>query len=451
MPLFIYHLLLILLSAGSLPLFADGCGDIMNKLVQSPSGRSHDSQTGSRKGHESKISGEVGAAPVKELSTHLFSDRAYRTVQEKMSSQIDTWIKEAEKAGDTKRAEVLKSHRDHVNQMLEYVDAHSAKLIADGYNPERLKAAILTHDIGKFVPAEPKVAERHTLRMFREAPTEKVLDYLQKTKGMSEEKAQRFLSRVRATPGNRPQDILSKLSDGDRAIIIEASSLPATKNFFAEFMDHAETSREWMRRNPFFGESGDPDNLTRQMMLDSYGHDGPSPRGAWWGENYGPATGGRTYPEPQSAYGELLRGYDRANQSHLQFLGEQLAGGPRKIAIQRLGSSNTPEAHTSAIREGLTSVPQGTQIQLDYLISQGKVPRYILDLIQKSIQDVNRLGENTLFYQDGTARPKGAPADAIGHVKIGNAVIYFRNIDEFFGTPNSRGAAGSFWKTIIEQ
>ena len=399
----------------------------------------------------SGVSSESDAAPTPapKLSTTDFGKDSYQRVQTQMKKQIDAWIREAEASGQTKRAEVLRSHQDHVNAMVKYVDEHYRQLVADGYNPERLKAAILTHDIGKFVDADPLVAQRHTLRIFQDVKSEKAIQFLRETKGMSKADAEAFLERVRSTPGNRPKAVLSQLSEVDQKIITEAATNPKARNFFAEFMDHAETSREWMRKNPFGGALGKPDEVTRQMMLDSYGHDGPAIPGSWWGANYKSVTG-RNYARVWTETGELLRGYDRANQSHLDWAGQQLGGGPRKIAIQVLDGADTPEAHVKAIREGLTSVPKGTQVQLDSLKSEGKIPGYIADQIQKSITDVELLRANTVFYGEKGLAPQGAPEGGIGHVKVGDEIVYFRNTDEFFGTEKKVGAAGRFWKSEIQ-
>jgi hypothetical protein len=134
--------------------------------------------------------------------------------------------------------------------------------------------------------------------------------HLQKL-GMTSEEAKSFLDSTSQENGLVSQ-ILQRRPD-IRQVLLDPTTgkiRPAFQNFFAEFMDHAETSRAWLKSHSLL----DPrlpgnDAMSRQLALDSVGHDGPSTPGSFWGSTYKAMTG-RNYPVPKTGEG-ILYGPDQ--------------------------------------------------------------------------------------------------------------------------------------------
>ena len=391
-----------------------------------------------------------------------------------MKTQVDQWIEQAKK-DNPGRASVLETHRSHLREMETSLDQNADRLRAEGYNVERIRASIWTHDIGKFVPPDQIVLERQSLRALLstdEAAHAKASQFLQ-DKGLTAPQSEALITALRAEKG-RVANILDKpvteLSvternalDGQVRDILKANSktpdvkVESIRNFFAEFMDHAETSREWLKKNPLLAtEAGKQDNLSRQLALDSYGHDGPSAPGSFWGDMYTKLTG-RKYPNPKTAEGNALRYLDRENQSLLSLDSNGVAsGGPRKIAIQEATKPVAPRSQADAIYEGLNSVPEGTATQGKFLTTEAQadptnprkaIPGGLNLAIDARVDEVRALRAATVLYgRDGAVRPTtlDVPSDAIGHVVIAGKKVYFRDIGEYFGNQTTEGAAAIY-------
>lgn len=381
-----------------------------------------------------------------------FPPKFYDSITSRMRAQVDQWIDAA--AGNPGFQAALKTHRTHLQNLESDLLRFKPLLEAEGESFERLIAQVWVHDIGKFIPADPLVAARHA---------------------------------------NNP----------------EAK--------FAEFMDHSKTSQQYIRRYPFFASNGRMDNVSRQLYHDIGGHDGPAgmildPHAApgtvpsvlhsWWGDHYpiterlhpnqakypGRKVGGN-YEDAQSPF---LQAVDRLDQPALFIHGNELIGGPNKIARQQRGtlsgksvvtklealkkqgktlpiatgqprltphsyfaeSLTTMQVEQESVWEALLSVPEGAYTQ--YLILQrkpaamnSKAIQAMLAELKQRIDRVRDLKRHTRFFESSRIippenlafRPPDAPPGSIGYVSVGGRNHYFSDVEGFFGKPDQRGAA----------
>lgn len=432
-----------------------------------------------------------------------FSPEEYQQATNKMKAQVDQWILEAEKnlaslqneAGEVpvptelvaklnqakRKVEDLKNHRRHLRGLTRDLYAHADEFRSLGQDIDRLELAIWTHDIGKFVNADPLIVNRHAIRALAKGGDE----YLKAANpGISEARIAEVRAAVKKMDQG-PGRLLELLKEGS-GVSEELNNYIQWMNgrqFFAEFLDHAETSREWLRQNPLFGFYTDangkeiPDNMSRQAMLDSYGHDGPAAPGSFWG-NYYPLMTGRIYPNPKTDTGHALRALDRGDQSAVAISPRNgVIGGPRKIAAQvrdsplnqELPSNFTNEqkaslAEVNGVWEALKSVPDGTRIQAEYIDvvesvqTQRRVPQSQIDQTKRVTEMMNFMRGKVRFYNDVVtkevlslektgkyrnmpviARPQSAPPEAIGYIEVGPGIhIHFNGVDDFYQGTNGQ-------------
>ncbi len=382
-----------------------------------------------------------------DLGRYDFGSYAYNQASDVLKKQIDSWVDEVK--DNPARYAVLQSHQQHLENLISTVDRYTDQLVRDGVNIERVKAAIYGHDLGKFIPADQRVRLHYAFKNFEGKDPEVLFKFLKEKGSMNKKQAEEFLEKLAR---DRKTRTLKSLFEMKEYRFLKESLMEDKDyiNFFAEFLDHSQTSREWMRAHSFHGinNAGGPDNLTRQMMLDSVGHDGPPSLGSWWGQTYGAVTG-MTYPRTRTVEGRVLQLVDRVDQAGAVIRGNILSGGPRKIGYQ----VKEQMKGGALVDYSINNVVNGTEDQIKYLQRSfgASIPGNLDQVIEKNIANYRRLRSATILYElDGGHAP--ASFDAIGEIKIDGISYYFSGLEDYYGTDKTMGAATLWWmKNVVKK
>lgn len=314
------------------------------------------------------------------------------------------------------------SNLEHLKNHERNIRARYQEYLDQGINPERIIAAIWAHDLGKFLPPHINIKVRHAIR------------------------------RALADPNFRAPEAIKRDKRKLRQFMIDHPELlEKYRNPMAEGLDHAETSKYDILENPVFSRNGRPDNMSRQIALDIFFHDGPAAPGSFWGDLYQAITG-RKFRESQTREGQALRVSDRADQVYVSLDTTHFSGGFAKIIRERAARDLGNIGAKEVIRQTLKTLADGTEAQVKWLIEASQSdqplawpePVGMYSLIMKRIDTLRALDRDTVFYEE----PK--PNRSIGYVLVDGMKIEFATISDYAGNLMNPGAVGRWWENWLK-